>query len=98
MIHDPKDTSLTVNPSRQNREENIPLQSAPKRKGQTAQFITVLLTLTLSRWFPKCGALCQQRVRDWLEMQIGGEPSGPTDPGIAFQMILMRIQATEVVI
>ena len=46
MINDPKDTSLTVDCSRQGWEEHIHIQSAPKKKGQTAELAQVHLTLS----------------------------------------------------
>lgn len=45
MINDPKDTSLTVDCSRQGWEEYIHIQSAPKKKGQTAECISGSLDL-----------------------------------------------------
>ena len=53
MINDPKDTSLTVDCSRQGWEEYIHIQSAAKKKGQTAEFAKV--HLTLSSYLSKCG-------------------------------------------
>lgn len=46
-------TPLTVDCSRQGWEEYIHIQSAPKKKGQTAEFAKV--HLTLSSYLSKCG-------------------------------------------